>query len=407
MENGGSSAWTPWFCGGDCLNAWIKAYSVEIDGLSDHGGALVGLMTSLDKTLLNYRNAKARAKAKQKVASSPSAVDSSSNLTHPFTFLDTWKAEDVSEESVDRYWKSAETTFTPPSLGKRFMILDLLESWNDASSEDPTELLTEFEGDCARFVLDGLVRRALQHTNTRGLDQTSDMTSSHVGTHSTLPNNGVMENVKPTGCWSDLLQLQNNELEHVKSKPYMLGVFIRVYAFLRLVVLSALAAANSTKKSRARKGDASMQDPVKNSLPNQDALLETLAKLLETSESVRAVLARDHGNVFGIWEKGSPSDSNGHGGDDDSSDSEMLGWGMYVFGSYFNHDCTPTVRKTQHGRSLCFTATRDIEPGEELCINYIDISQSNGVVKRNEELSKEWFFECGCARCERERKELA
>ncbi|KAJ2935661.1 hypothetical protein H1R20_g1431, partial [Candolleomyces eurysporus] len=383
MENGASSAGTPWFCGRDCLNAWIKAYSVEIDGLSDHGGALVGLMTSLDKTLLNYRNAKARAKAKQKATSSPSAVDSSSNLTHPFTFLDTWKAEDVSEESVDRYWKSAETMFTPPSLGKRSMILDLLESWNDASSEDPTELLTEFEGDCARFVLDGLVRRALQQTNTCGLDQTSDTTSSHVGAHSTLPNKfGVMENVKPTGCWSDLLQLQNNELEHVKSKPYMLGVFIRVYAFLRLVVLSALAAANSTKKSRARKGDASMQDPVKNSLPNQDAFLQTLAKLLETSESVRAVLARDHGNVFGIWEKGSPSDSNGHGGDDDSSDSEMLGWGMYVFGSYFNH-------------------------GEELCINYIDISQSNGVVKRNEELSKEWFFECGCARCERERKELA
>jgi SET and MYND domain-containing protein len=305
------------------------------------------------------------------------------------------------------------------------MILDFLESWNDASSEDFTELLTEFEVDCARFVLDGLVRLVLQQTNTRSPDRTSDGTFSHADTHSTLASqSGALENVKPTGYWSDLLHLQNNELEHVKSKPYMLGVFIRVYAFLRFVALSTLSATSSTKRSRGRKGHGMANDTVEAAPPKQDAFLETLVKLLETSEGVRAILARDHGNVFGIWEKGSPSDSNG---EDDSSDSEMLGWGMYVFGSYFNHgsssfrnslfliffcshvflDCTPTVRKTQHSRSLCFTSTRDIAPGEELCINYIDVSKSNGVMKRNEELSKEWFFECGCARCERERKELA
>ncbi|KAJ2918128.1 hypothetical protein MD484_g2324, partial [Candolleomyces efflorescens] len=303
------------------------------------------------------------------------------------------------------------------------MILEVLESWNDASSEDFTELLTEFEIDCARFVLDGLVRLVLQQTNTRS--PASDGAFSHAhDAHPPISNQfGVLENAKPTGYWSDLLHLQNNELDHVKSKPYMLGVFIRVYAFLRFVALSTLSATNSTKKSRGRKGHGTLDDTGEAS-PKRDAFLETLVKLLETSEGVRAILARDHGNVFGIWEKGSPSDSNG---DEDSSDGEMLGWGMYVFGSYFNHgssffrnslfliffrshvllDCAPSVRKTQHGRSLCFTSTRDIEPGEELCINYIDVSNSNGVVKRNEELSKEWFFECRCARCDMERKELA
>lgn len=68
-------------------------------------------------------------------------------------------------------------------------------------------------------------------------------------------------------------------------------------------------------------------------------------------------------------------------------------------------DCTPTVRKQQHGRSLHFVTTRDVEEGEELCINYIDVSMNNGVASRNAELSKEWFFECGCKRCRRERDE--
>ncbi len=50
-----------------------------------------------------------------------------------------------------------------------------------------------------------------------------------------------------------------------------------------------------------------------------------LRTYVEKSEFIRAVLGRDHGNVFGIWDMAI------------QGDSEMLGWGMYVQGSYFNH----------------------------------------------------------------------
>lgn len=73
---------------------------------------------------------------------------------------------------------------------------------------------------------------------------------------------------------------------------------------------------------------------------------------------------------------------------------------------YPGTDCTPTVRKQQHGRSLHFVTTCDIEEGEELCINYIDVSKGNGVTSRNAELKKEWFFVCGCKRCGKEGRAL-
>ena len=55
------------------------------------------------------------------------------------------------------------------------------------------------------------------------------------------------------------------------------------------------------------------------------AALEILSSGLENSEAVRAILGRDPGNVFGIWEEG------------EGEESEMYGWGAYVFGSFFNH----------------------------------------------------------------------
>ncbi|KAF6760515.1 hypothetical protein DFP72DRAFT_805061 [Ephemerocybe angulata] len=299
-------AWTPWFCSEGCRDLW--------------------------KTLLNYRTTKVKAKSKP-------ANTQKTTLNHPLTHLDSWTAKanmaDVTGESVDWWWTLAETTTSRGNMKKPGKIMDILEAWNEVSGGGTEELLTEYEADCARFVLDGLVRQALE--------------TSEGGDTAT----------KTAGRWPDLLELQDNELQHVKSRPYMLSCFIRVYLFLKYVVLTA-------RPSRREIGEC------------------------------EGHLARDHGNVFGIWEKGS-----------DDEDGEMLGWGMYVFGSYFNHDCTPTLKKMQHGRSLHFTTTRDIEEGEELCINYIDVSKGNGVVKRNEEVSKGWFFVCGCARCERERKELA
>lgn len=84
--------------------------------------------------------------------------------------------------------------------------------------------------------------------------------------------------------WPQLLNLQTNELRNIQTRPHMLTAYLRIYVFL------------------------------------SHALPKYLRKYIST---VRDVLARDTGNAFGIW-------------DDDRRD-EMIGWGIWVSASYFNH----------------------------------------------------------------------
>ena len=51
-----------------------------------------------------------------------------------------------------------------------------------------------------------------------------------------------------------------------------------------------------------------------------------------------------------------------------------------------------------------FYAIRDIMPGEEICIAYIDVDDP--VLQRRTELKMEWYFDCACARCRRELESL-
>ncbi|KAK0199729.1 hypothetical protein DFS33DRAFT_1267930 [Desarmillaria ectypa] len=163
----------------------------------------------------------------------------------------------------------------------------------------------------------------------------------------------IIERYTGGGEWADFIQLQDNELEYIRARPQVLDSQIRVYAFLR-------------RAARA--------------VPVFNAYV--------TVETVRTILGRDQGNVFGLYDMST------------SGDSEMLGFAMYIWGSYFNHDCSPNVRKQREGRSMQFYATRDIEAGEELCISYIDVNDP--VEKRREELASEWYFTCLCRRCENE-----
>ncbi|KAF5339747.1 hypothetical protein D9611_009139 [Ephemerocybe angulata] len=402
-------AWTPWFCSEGCRDRWAGAYAWG--GLEGNKGgegldALVDVNATLEKTLLNYRAAKVKAKSKP-------ANTQKTTLNHPLTHLDSWTAKanmaDVTGESVDWWWTLAETTTSPGNMKKPGKIMDIMEAWNEVSGDGTEDLLTEYEADCARFVLDGLVRHALETSEGAAAATSTPGTGAGKGSEGVDVDAEEVGNRKTAGRWPDLLELQDNELQHVKSRPYMLSCFIRVYLFLKYVVLTARPSRRGNKKSRSPT-PAVVEGEKQADVPEAAAftsLFDALDGILEKSESVRAILARDHGNVFGIWEKGLDVLDGGEETREEDEDGEMLGWGMYVFGSYFNHDCTPTLKKMQHGRSLHFTTTRDIEEGEELCINYIDVSKGNGVVKRNEEVSKGWFFVCGCARCERERKELA
>ncbi|KAG1733320.1 hypothetical protein EDB19DRAFT_1911672 [Suillus lakei] len=152
--------------------------------------------------------------------------------------------------------------------------------------------------------------------------------------------------------WAEVLDLQSSELSNVRLRPYILVAHLRVYAFLC------------------------------HSLPKHLRLYVP---------TVRSIFARDTGNAFGIW-------------DGDSRD-EMLGWGLWVGASYFNHSCCPNVEKTRVGRTMHFTTSRSVEIGEELCISYIDINQT--ITQRRQDLEDSWFFKCRCQRCQSEEPDEA
>jgi hypothetical protein len=92
-------------------------------------------------------------------------------------------------------------------------------------------------------------------------------------------------------CWSQFLNLQTNELCNLQTRPYMLTAYLRIYVFLS------------------------------NALPKH---------LRKYTSIVREVLARDTGNSFGIW-------------DGDRRD-EMMGWGIWISASYFNHSASVAVQ---------------------------------------------------------------
>lgn len=80
--------------------------------------------------------------------------------------------------------------------------------------------------------------------------------------------------------------------------------------------------------------------------------------------------------------------------------SELLGWSVYPEASFFNHSCTPNVRKVRDGRVWQFWSSREIIPDEEVCITYLGGDERTMSKKeRCEILQMFWAFECRCARC--------
>ena len=67
---------------------------------------------------------------------------------------------------------------------------------------------------------------------------------------------------------------------------------------------------------------------------------------------------------------------------------------------FFCSDCSPNVKKSRDKRGIAFYTLRDVHPGEELCIAYIDETAS--LNERIESLQKDWFFTCRCTKCLRE-----
>ncbi|KAJ3742873.1 hypothetical protein DFH05DRAFT_1498352 [Lentinula detonsa] len=82
--------------------------------------------------------------------------------------------------------------------------------------------------------------------------------------------------------------------------------------------------------------------------------------------------------------------------------------GLYVLHSHLNHSCQPNVSiRHLDQRSALFRITaislKDIEPGEELFITYVNPTMS--VEQRRDELEQWGFGRCECARCVKEERE--
>jgi SET and MYND domain-containing protein len=212
------------------------------------------------------------------------------------TLEDLENGSGVSSTLLEDTWERAErlASFSMTSTRVAKDLEELTRKIKPAKIEhiSPT-VLSELELDTARFVLSGLLKKCIEQ-----LYQSSD--EARKGP--TFPSTH-----QPAGTWSDVLDLQDNALPHVQLRPHILTSHIRVWAFVKFVVHLA---------SKETKG---LSEQTKQ-------LVQMLKTSVDTSNDTRAILGREHGNVFGIWDMAP-----------EGTESEMLGWGLYSFGSYFNH----------------------------------------------------------------------
>jgi hypothetical protein len=89
---------------------------------------------------------------------------------------------------------------------------------------------------------------------------------------------------------------------------------------------------------------------------------------------------------------------------DGITEDERLVIGVSQLYSFLNHSCRLNVRLVQKGRRLTMIAKKFIQPGDELCVSYLDKRKLKLPVDQREQLLVTWFPHCLCARCDKERK---
>ena len=262
VDRNGAGAW---FCSENCRETWTTDYQAGDDGV----GWWLDINSALDKFLAQIGK---RGKT--------------DNATLSTLLLADLSGEKVTQKFVDQAWNLAQE----------------LSFEENKQRSQWTEELNEIEQDSVRFVLDALMRKVIDDSKSISTHRSLDAPQTQLG----------------IGHWPDFLDLQNNELALLQLKPYLLESQLLSYRFLRHFIMTVQS--RDRKKSKADL-----------TIPNFDCgvsvhPIERLRNFLSTPVLTRAILGRDYGNVFGIWDT-APSDQG----------SEMLGWGAYVFGSYFNH----------------------------------------------------------------------
>lgn len=86
------------------------------------------------------------------------------------------------------------------------------------------------------------------------------------------------------------------------------------------------------------------------------------------------------------------------------------GSGLYSTQSRCNHSCQPNAEVTfpDNNSNMVLVAISDIQPGEEVCICYLDDCQrSRSRHSRRKVLRDNYLFECTCSRCELDENEIS
>lgn len=78
---------------------------------------------------------------------------------------------------------------------------------------------------------------------------------------------------------------------------------------------------------------------------------------------------------------------------------------IWTQASYMNHCCSPTAKRSFIGDMMIVRATRDMEPGTEITIEYINRDGIGG--KAMQDILKNWEFTCACAMCQDEKQTKA
>jgi hypothetical protein len=83
----------------------------------------------------------------------------------------------------------------------------------------------------------------------------------------------------------------------------------------------------------------------------------------------------------------------------DLKSSASIPSAVLIKGALFNHSCcnNSDFRISESTNDYIFTTNRDITPGEELCITYLDTNLSTK--KRTTQLESQYGFICSCQKC--------
>jgi len=77
---------------------------------------------------------------------------------------------------------------------------------------------------------------------------------------------------------------------------------------------------------------------------------------------------------------------------------QSIAVGVFPFAAMLNHHCMPNACAATNGKTLEIRAMRHIEPGEEVCISYIDTLENRQT--RGAKLKDTYYFDCDCDHCE-------